>query len=1545
MSYPNPYPYPYASAIPSSLPSPLAAPQAVPQGLPQAPVPAVSRGPRVYRSAPFPIVFVLLAVAVIVALVLGTVGAKYVVSKAASSNCLYGSWSAWEGCDALDCRGTAVRTRSILQQSRGDGAPCVAAELVELGDCGAIGNCQGVSCVYGSWSDYMSCTQDCNSLVPGSCSLGGQANTFRTRDIVRPNLPGGLPCTWNDTFEVKQCQDLPGGCPQPIPCTMGEWGPWSGCDAAESLSCAIPGDPVHVEFSFRTITQVAANGGAECNVANMVRSRTCAAQPPVCAASCTLGSWSSFSTCSVPCGMGTHWSAAEVLNAGGPDALCLFTSVTECTLGACPVGTMERTASLSNSSPNIVLASCSAGSSLEQCLATCANEPQCFGVQWAPNMPAPSSGNGNANGNSSGNSLNFVGAGGQNIRYPSFMTLRGGPPGPSPPAGVGAGALLSAVPTAANSGWPNGNPDSAAWFEGTSQELWHYAWNPSSGACVEPTWDMLNAECLYLCSNGSISESRGRVIPLAGGSLSCPITVALLAASGACPSTDGNAGSSPSPSSTPGLGSSAGSSAPSIKTARMVGVGVNSLNGVQRTTSSEPLVGGCPLGWIDSGMYCVAPAGLMTCPPDQYLYAGLCYENDGLVGNIPIISKGKKVLKSLFSRAVPPPRTLKDQGSDYVTGFTCPLSADCEYQPWEEANLWGMCNESCHLGGGTRKRVRKILKEASFLGAPCEADELQLLAPCNLRGSATGAYGMDCSNTITKSIHFTRGAQSEAACMAACYAYSSVSDAFSLSECASYQYMLNPTQGGFSADPEVFAVHVLNAGGATPNALMQAGLDAAVATANDVQNAVELGAQFSVRAVYAAPLDSTALTFAGTAQPTQLALKDSTGAALLARSMNTQTLASQPTSVSTLLLYTNKPTPDMLENGSTWTVGNLSLEVLPWFDPIVQGVPQLATAPVPMMSQLSAQGSSREKCDENFPLFQDIGNNDGCGPGPLNFTGFPASSVSLLTQWSAADGSCLLQERHVDQLLYGAAGQSYCTPMSDAEVDAGVQYSVVDMPCDQELDCQLSAFSLSVPCPPCGPPYQATWVRSITQAERAGGKPCSDFLMHSYSSCQPRPVACSALPNTQHCLYNEWPTIQSADACTKYAGDARLPLFAEDAWAVSTRLAWANASEVLSVQTSGAPIPASLARVINTQCLNASPSAQGVPLAPQCVQIAGQTWQMVYTTSAGSSVAQGWKQVSTCSANALAADAAFSSCVAQRLASAPSGTGTSPQYFDAQAQQWTCPSLCPWVPEVCQWSACDATCSSAQHVPQQSVVRGITQMAPDCSQAELVLEQPCSLSASLPQCPTMEDCPIGCDGTPCGEVSGRGTCSMNTYTGNYQCSCTDASYNPIDCWAACPRDANGLECGGSLSGICTEEGVCLCNKGLYGPACASPSAALFSTIPFVQAVASCDGGLCTAVNGTCDATGAACDICIPADEASTGGIAGIAAQPLAARFFAVSATPQRDPTAASSNACANFGFTVAGTLNGQGPATGRLVYVHSAAAAAAQAAGWFLPFP
>jgi hypothetical protein len=206
--------------------------------------------------------------------------------------------------------------------------------------------------------------------------------------------------------------------------------------------------------------------------------------------------------------------------------------------------------------------------------------------------------------------------------------------------------------------------------------------------------------------------------------------------------------------------------------------------------------------------------------------------------------------------------------------------------------------------------VRKILKEASFLGAPCEADELQLLAPCNLRGSATGAYGIDCSNTVKKHPLYTGRAIGSGVYGSMLCSSGSLSDAFSLSECASYQYMLNPTQGGFSADPEVFAVHVLNAESNTQ--YIDAGrLRYTVATANDVQIAVKLGAQFSVRAMYAAPFDSAALTFAG--QPTQLALNDSTGAALSARSMNTQTLASQPTSVSTLLLYTNKPTPDMLE--------------------------------------------------------------------------------------------------------------------------------------------------------------------------------------------------------------------------------------------------------------------------------------------------------------------------------------------------------------------------------------------------------------------------------------------------------------------------------------------------------------------------------------------------------------------------------------------------------------------------------------------------------
>ena len=65
-----------------------------------------------------------------------------------------------------------------------------------------------------------------------------------------------------------------------------------------------------------------------------------------------------------------------------------------------------------------------------------------------------------------------------------------------------------------------------------------WRWDPLSTACVSPTWEMVNATCLYLCdtSASSFSTQRGLVFHFnSGTSLSCPVTPHLLASSGACP--------------------------------------------------------------------------------------------------------------------------------------------------------------------------------------------------------------------------------------------------------------------------------------------------------------------------------------------------------------------------------------------------------------------------------------------------------------------------------------------------------------------------------------------------------------------------------------------------------------------------------------------------------------------------------------------------------------------------------------------------------------------------------------------------------------------------------------------------------------------------------------------------------------------------------------------------------------------------------------------------------------------------------------------------
>lgn len=66
-----------------------------------------------------------------------------------------------------------------------------------------------------------------------------------------------------------------------------------------------------------------------------------------------------------------------------------------------------------------------------------------------------------------------------------------------------------------------------------------WVWDSAATTCVPPTWEMVNATCLYVCEqNPSYSTQRGIVFHFNdSNSLSCPITPSLLSSSGACPTT------------------------------------------------------------------------------------------------------------------------------------------------------------------------------------------------------------------------------------------------------------------------------------------------------------------------------------------------------------------------------------------------------------------------------------------------------------------------------------------------------------------------------------------------------------------------------------------------------------------------------------------------------------------------------------------------------------------------------------------------------------------------------------------------------------------------------------------------------------------------------------------------------------------------------------------------------------------------------------------------------------------------------------------------
>jgi hypothetical protein len=85
---------------------------------------------------------------------------------------------------------------------------------------------------------------------------------------------------------------------------------------------------------------------------------------------------------------------------------------------------------------------------------------------------------------------------------------------------------------------------------------------------------------------------------------------------------------------------------------------------------------------------------------------------------------------------------------------------------------------------------------------------------------------------------------------------------------------------------------------------------------------------------------------------------------------------------------------------------------------------------------------------------------------------------------------------------------------------------------------------------------------------------------------------------------------------------------------------------------------------------------------------------------------------------------------------------------------------------------------------------------------------------------------VGCDGSPCNQASGLGSCTLNQDNTQYYCSCSNPNVG-VDCDLDCPRGVNNQVCSGL--GVCTADSnytLCSCTLPYVGgPACDQVGAA------------------------------------------------------------------------------------------------------------------------
>jgi len=226
-------------------------------------------------------------------------------SQKCETHCEMTKWAPWTPC-SQDCdTGESSRTRQVIVSPSANGRQCSATKqelACNTQDCDS-------ECVFGSWTDWSSCSRSCGKL--GTMS--------RTR-LVESGPAAGKSC--GEATQTLPCHQQ--ACPEH--CSVSDWSAWATCskDCGGGESKRTRGVLLQPTF-----------GGDTCP--ELEESRAC--NTDECSVNCKVSAWTKWSPCSSECGVGTQFKTRIIdIFKSKNGAACPDLKVTrQCNTQPCPV--------------------------------------------------------------------------------------------------------------------------------------------------------------------------------------------------------------------------------------------------------------------------------------------------------------------------------------------------------------------------------------------------------------------------------------------------------------------------------------------------------------------------------------------------------------------------------------------------------------------------------------------------------------------------------------------------------------------------------------------------------------------------------------------------------------------------------------------------------------------------------------------------------------------------------------------------------------------------------------------------------------------------------------------------------------------------------------------------------------------------------------------------------------------------------------------------------------------------------------------------------